>query len=505
MFGFPETPEAFTVPLLKNGKLLILLDGVDEVPSNISRNIIGIIENFVDTYDQNRFVISCRSAAYLSSLRPSKDIVIAEFEDTQIEQFINNWFRSKTDDKKLWDELQKPNNEHIKILAKTPLLLTYLCLVYGDSEPKTLPKNRSDLYKEVLDILLKDWSIQKQNKKDPIYKTFPTRLEKKLLSEIAYQNFEKDRLLFPEDEILNRITTFLSENPRAPQDLDASEVLNAIEVEQGILVKQKKRVGKKYSFSHLTLQEYLSAQYIGDHHQINHLVAKHLIDERWREVFLLVAGLIEYEDRVDNLLLEMEKQVHTYITKTSNLERLLDRINSATASLKGKYTPGAKRAGAIALTLIYNLKKTIKNAQNIIKYQLYGIDRAIKDSKAYARGLEIALDLSCNLDSEFSHTLEAVYDLVLNLKQNFSEHNLSKASQEVDVIEKTIEEAIESSFASEFKPMSQVLEPIHLPITELTNYLYANLLMVQCHKQEAELRSCATWEDIEERMLQIQH
>jgi predicted NACHT family NTPase len=72
-----------------------------------------------------------------------------------------------------------------------------------------------------------------------------------------------------------------------PQHLDGEAVLNAIAVQQGILVERAENV---FSFSHLTLQEYLTAQYIDDHRQIEQLVAAHLTDKRWQEVFCLWLG-----------------------------------------------------------------------------------------------------------------------------------------------------------------------------------------------------------------------
>ncbi len=53
------------------------------------------------------------------------------------------------------------------------------------------------------------------------------------------------------------------------RDLDSEKVLNAIEVQQGILVE---RMEDQYSFSHLTLQEYLTAQYLVDNNEWKALV-----------------------------------------------------------------------------------------------------------------------------------------------------------------------------------------------------------------------------------------
>ena len=49
---------------LKSGKLLILFDGLDEVPAANVDNVVSKIGDFVDRYSDNRFIASCRIAAY---------------------------------------------------------------------------------------------------------------------------------------------------------------------------------------------------------------------------------------------------------------------------------------------------------------------------------------------------------------------------------------------------------------------------------------------------------
>ena len=61
-----------------------------------------------------------------------------------------------------------------------------------------------------------------------------------------------------------------------------------------------------YSFSHLTLQEYLTEQYIVDHNLSGELVTNNITDTRWKEVLILVAGLMR--GGADQLLLLMENE-----------------------------------------------------------------------------------------------------------------------------------------------------------------------------------------------------
>ena len=326
--GFPDT-EAFTSESLKQGKLLLLFDGLDEVPDHNMNRVIEQIEALAIQYDKNTFVASCRTAAYRSGFNRFSDVTIADFDDEQIDQFIQRWFNSGLDQesdtaKRYLKLLQQPQNNAAKELAQTPLLLTFLCLVY--EREQTLPSKRSTLYERALNILLSEWSAQKRLERAPIYEDFHPDLEKVLLSEIAYTSFKEDRLFFSKSDITNRITSYLADTLDAPECLDGPAVLHAIEVQQGILVERATDI---YSFSHLTLQEYLTARYVSKNNLIQELASEHLRDERWREVFLLVSGLLE--ERNKELFLVMGEKVNAFIN-SPKLQGLLQWATGLTES-----------------------------------------------------------------------------------------------------------------------------------------------------------------------------
>ena len=287
---FPE-PVNFTQSALQQGKLLILLDGLDEVPTANLDNVIRTIQDFVDRYDQNRFIASCRKPAYRGGFTRFSDVGMADFDDEQIQQFINNWFNDEQDreretGKKCWEVLQAKKNKAAKELAHTPLLLTFLCLVYDRSQ--RFPDNRSSLYQRALRILLEEWASEKRINRDEIYDGLSIELEEGLLSEIAYDGFEADQLFFDQRSLTKQIKEFLASNLNVPKTMDGEAVLRAVEAQQGILVE---RAENAYSFSHLTLQEYLTAQYLVDNNQWDEVIVKHATDNRWREVLLLIPGL----------------------------------------------------------------------------------------------------------------------------------------------------------------------------------------------------------------------
>jgi len=508
---FPE-PEQFTHQALERGKLLILLDGLDEVPTKNSTNVINHIQHFVDTYNKNRFIASCRTAAYRSSFNHFSNVAMADFDDQQILQFIDNWFQSAADKQaqtadRCWELLQKPENSAAKELAQTPLLLTFLCLVYDRSQ--NFPNNRSFLYRRALQILLEEWASEKRIYQQEIYQGLSNEIEQILLSEIAYKNFNSDRLFFSQRDVVQQIEAFSASNLNAPQNLDGEAVLNAIVVQQGILVERAENV---FSFSHLTLQEYLTAKYIDDHYLVEQLVTEHLTDERWKEVFLLVAGLMD--GGADNLLLLMEKEAKKYIN-TPKLRTLLNWAEQVTTDSAGDLKPAGKRAVAItfaianvfananaiaianASAIAYAYASAIADTYASANADTYTI--AIANANAIAIAIAKAIDYISTLEklTIFNNVnFTMLIDKLNNLKTKIPDQKLPKEERQ---------KFIQSLQQTLFSAFNLSPDMINLSLEELNamkNFLYANDLLIQCKKVSVRV-SPATWESIEARLLSI--
>ena len=346
--GFPDAKK-FTDLSLNQGKLLLLLDGLDEVPSHNINHVIEQIEAFVTQYDKNTFIASCRTAAYRSNFQQFIDVTIANFGDEQIQQFIQQWFNSEHVQEldvanQCWQLLQKPENVAAKELAQTPLLLAYLCLMY--EQEKTLSSRRSILYEQVLNLILSQWSAQKLSGQSYVYRDFHPELEKELLSEIAYTSLKEDYFFFSKSDITDRIRSYLSDTLNAPKHLDSQEILKAIEVQQGIFIEQ---AANTYSFSHLTLQEYLAALYVVKNQLISEIVSQYLFKIRWREVLLLSIGLMGR--RGYELLEAIEQQAKTYIDAQPKVRYLVQWANQVTQDSPSESESLIKIVSALVLVI----------------------------------------------------------------------------------------------------------------------------------------------------------
>ena len=366
-------PEQMTETALKSGKLLILFDGLDEVPDSNVDNVIREIGDFVDQYRQNRFIASCRIAAYTGGFRRFTEVEMADFDDTQIEAYIKKWFDSTQDqyqhqlDEEMktadqcWKTLNASEHSATKELARNPLLLTLLCMVYDNSQ--NFPRNRADLYEKALRIFLEEWAAEKRiGREESISQYLDVADEKRMLSEIAAKNFEENRLFFTKDELITQIREFGAGNANTRETFNAPEILDKILIHQGLFVE---RVTGSYSFSHLTFQEYLTANYIRkDTQSIQGLVNQHLHDPQWREVFLLTSGLMH---SAEDLLVAMEVEVAKWIN-TAGLKSLFQWAKRKTDTTDGRYKRIVKRLFTLrqffSLWLLNEFYDVFKNIVN---------------------------------------------------------------------------------------------------------------------------------------------
>ena len=446
--GFPD-PEQVTEKALKSGKLLILFDGLDEVPVANVDKVVSKIEGFVNQYKQNRFIASCQVAAYKGGFTLFTDVEMAAFDDTQIEAYIKKWFDSTPGDyrqqldaemetsQKCWNTLNAIEHQATKELARNPLLLTLLCMVYDNSQ--NFPRNRASLYEKALNIFLEEWPTERRiRREESISRYLDIADEKWMLSEIAAKNFEKNLFFFSQAELIAQIREFGAGNANTPETFNAPKILETILIDQGLFVE---RVRGSYSFSHLTFQEYLTANYIVDNpRSIQGLVNQYLHDPQWREIFLLTAGLM-YE--ADNLLLAMEAKVAKLIN-TDRFKRLAqwsERITNITDSPINGVT---KRKFAIhqylslqLLNIVHEgLKHNVSEDEDFYQYlnlnqeldlyldlDLYlNLYQDLYQYRYLNQELDLYLDQYQNFDLDLDLDLDLYQDLDLNLYQDLYQY-----------------------------------------------------------------------------------
>ncbi|MGB3514593.1 MAG: NACHT domain-containing NTPase [Microcoleaceae cyanobacterium] len=326
---FPNLPiqDSSLPEIIREGRAIILFDGLDEVREVNVEDVIKEVRNFSDKYPANHFIITCRIAAREYTFDKFTEVEVTDFDDEQISTFANNWFKNKSVKPEYFLE-QVRENERVSELATNPLLLTLLCLAFEESGD--FPANRSELYKEGLDALLKKWDAKRGIQRHQVYKKLSPQRKEDLLSKIAWITFENGELFFKQKVAEKYITDYICNLPGANTDeealqLDSEVVLRSIESQHGLLVERAKSV---YSFSHLTFHEYFTARefIVGKNYSDEALkgLVSHLTDYRWQEVFLLAVGM---SSNADGLLLLMKEKVDDILGSDEKLQAFLKWVN----------------------------------------------------------------------------------------------------------------------------------------------------------------------------------
>ena len=150
--------KSFVEKTLREGRLRLLLDGLDEVGKERQEHVIRMINDFSQAYPACQLVVTCRDAVYRGQLSPQFDNVVrlADFDDSSIRQLLGNWpSMGRTDVESLTYTLR--SNPALMHLARSPLLLTMIAYLYVNVFAKTgrtFPSSRVTFYEKAIDHLL---------------------------------------------------------------------------------------------------------------------------------------------------------------------------------------------------------------------------------------------------------------------------------------------------------------------------------------------------------------
>jgi predicted NACHT family NTPase len=347
--------------LLQEGRILLLLDGLDEVLNQDSTNILREIRKFSEKYHKNQFVVSCRTVAQKLQLPGFTDVEIAPFTQAQITTFAQKWFvalaqrnpqTGQTQSRQFMQKLDLPENWQFRQLVVTPLFLHLACWMFHGQEK--FPAKRSEFYKQGLDLLLGKWDEAKGIDRDNVYRDFRLPQKLRLLSQLAAVTFEQGQYFFEQRIIEQYIEEYLRTLPGAllePEELqlESEAMLKAIEAQHGILIERARGI---FSFSYLAFQEYFTARKIVASHNLRALeqalegLVSHITDPHWREVFLLTVSMLR---SADSLVQVMKQEIDALVADDPYLQEFLIWANQKSQTIPSQPKIATKRAFYLAL------------------------------------------------------------------------------------------------------------------------------------------------------------
>ncbi|WP_158709561.1 restriction endonuclease [Streptomyces sp. NRRL S-15] len=303
-----DLTEKFTIAAadaLKLGKVLLLVDGLDEISDSSDRVAFAAqLRTFIGTYPATRVIVTSREAGFRVVSGAMSAVCslyrIADLSVSDIFTLCRAWHHevgqgsTELANKLAQSITSKPR---VRDLAINPLLLTTLLLVQrwlGE-----LPQKRSVLYDKAIEVLLMTWNREGH---EPIDR-------EEAMPQLAYAAFtmmKKKRQAISAkglkdlfDEARTAMPEVLGYARMSSADLiDRVEERSSLLVQSGHIIEGG-QLRSLYEFKHLTFQEYLAALAcveswnperveVDDYSDV---LSPYLDDESWNEVVPLAAVL----------------------------------------------------------------------------------------------------------------------------------------------------------------------------------------------------------------------
>jgi predicted NACHT family NTPase len=170
-------PTDWARDLLKQGKVLVMLDGFDEVPKAKRSLVARWLNAQLRAYKKSVFILTSRPKAYTEQeagdrLDFNTLLWVRNFDENQGQDFVRKWYwcqeyyhHGKTDTPAvrkiaqdsamdLWQQITA--RSELADLAKNPLLLNMIAMFHRRYPGAELPRRRVELYQEMCVLQLRD-------------------------------------------------------------------------------------------------------------------------------------------------------------------------------------------------------------------------------------------------------------------------------------------------------------------------------------------------------------
>ncbi|WP_327333371.1 NACHT domain-containing protein [Streptomyces anulatus] len=299
-----SAPAGWADRMMGQGRALVLVDGVDEVPDRLRKRTERWLKDLIVAYPRTKYVVTTRPSAvpetWLSGSGFEPHTLLA-MGRADIDAFIGHWHRAARSECRSEEEgaeLDRYENalrraigtrRDLGLLATNPLMCALLCALNRDRRMQ-LPRARKELYDAALDMLL----VRRDTEREVIgvEGVDLTREEQTaLLQRLAYWLIRNGLVEARQDDVVALIADWLramSQVRGAPEQV-FTHLLNR----SGLL---REPAPGAVGFVHRTFQDYLGAKAAVEARDFGVLV-RHAHEDQWDDVVQMAVGHARPDER----------------------------------------------------------------------------------------------------------------------------------------------------------------------------------------------------------------
>ncbi|MEV7274355.1 NACHT domain-containing protein [Streptomyces bacillaris] len=299
-----SAPAGWADRLMRQGRALVLVDGVDEVPDRLRKRTERWLKDLIVAYPRAKYVVTTRPSAvpetWLSASGFAPHTLLAMRQE-DVRAFIGHWHRaarSECGSEEERTELDRYENalrravgtrRDLGLLATNPLMCALLCALNRDRRMQ-LPRARKELYDAALDMLL----VRRDTEREivGVEGVDLTREEQTaLLQRLAYWLIRNGLVEARQEEAVGLLTEWLRamSQVRGAPDQVFTHLLNR----SGLL---REPAPGSVGFVHRTFQDYLGAKAAVEARDFGVLV-RHAHEDQWDDVVQMAVGHARPDER----------------------------------------------------------------------------------------------------------------------------------------------------------------------------------------------------------------
>ncbi|MEV0279863.1 NACHT domain-containing protein [Streptomyces sp. NPDC050610] len=298
-------PAGWVEELLSAGRALVLVDGVDEVPSALRQRTREWLRSLLAAFPNSRYIVTTRPSAVPEDWLQGQGFTVHSLlpmgrED--IRKFIAHWHgaaREECDDpqRPLLDGYERSlqqavtSRRELGQLATNPLMCALLCALNRDRRMH-LPRARKELYDASLDMLL----VRRDTEREitGVEGVDLTRDEQMLLLQrLAYWLIRNGQAEATCAEAVEMIDGWLAAMPQVRAQGDAQAVFKHLLNRSGLLLEP---IPGSVNFVHRTFQDYLGSKEAVETRDFG-LLVRNAHDDQWDDVVRMAVGHARVEER----------------------------------------------------------------------------------------------------------------------------------------------------------------------------------------------------------------
>ncbi|MFH8607597.1 NACHT domain-containing protein [Streptomyces sp. NPDC018029] len=301
-------PHGWIDRVLQEGRGLILVDGIDEVPEDDRNDARRWLRELLSAYPDNRWLVTSRPSAVRERWLTDDDFAeldLAPMNRANIAEFIQRWHKAAGISDQYATELLRAvrAQEDLSRLAINPLMCGLICALHQDRRG-FLPEGRKEIYDAALSMLL-----FRRDRERGVHKSGPIHISEaehiQLIQKLAYWMIRNGRSEMNRTDAVELLGQVLPAMPKVAEQGTPEEVYRHLLVRSGLL---REPSADSMDFVHRTFQDYLGAKAAVEGLDFDFLIANAHLDQ-WEDVIrmavaharptertYLLTGLIRRED-----------------------------------------------------------------------------------------------------------------------------------------------------------------------------------------------------------------